>query len=312
MARSFAELKKASSANLQNLQKKLEESNKKGSFSKDERYWTPTKDDAGNALAVIRFLPAPQGEELPYVSYFDHSFQVNGRYYIEKSLTTYGEKDPLGEANKELWDSGLEENKKIASSRKRRTNYVANILVVKDSGKPENNGKVFLYRFGKKIFDKIKDKVQPEMDVETPVDVFDMFEGENFKLKVKKQGDFPNYDDSQFIGKSVVWDGDEEKMEATWLACHPLQPEVDKDRKSYDDLKKKLNWVLYGKDNGGKTAEDSVREQISSASSKSSDDDLPPFDVDDDKPAAKKAESKKDESSDFDLNLDDFNLEEDD
>ena len=244
---SFADLKKRSKNSVEKLQERLKSTERKG-FQKDERYWTPTKDDNGNALAVIRFLPAPPGEELSYVTYYDHRFQVNNRWYVERSLTTLGKDDPVGEANKKLWDTGDEDKRKIASSRKRGLNYVANILVIKDTGAPENNGKVFLYRFGAKVFGKIKDQAQPELDDDTPVDVFNIFEGANFRLKVKKQGEFPSYDDSTFENPSPLAGGDEKEMERIWNSCYSLEAEVAEDKfKSYDDLKKKLDWVLSGR-----------------------------------------------------------------
>lgn len=302
---SFADLKKRSKNSVEKLQERLKSTERKG-FQKDERYWTPTKDDNGNALAVIRFLPAPPGEELSYVTYYDHRFQVNNRWYVERSLTTLGKDDPVGEANKKLWDTGDEDKRKIASSRKRGLNYVANILVIKDTGAPENNGKVFLYRFGAKVFGKIKDQAQPELDDDTPVDVFNIFEGANFRLKVKKQGEFPSYDDSTFENPSPLAGGDEKEMERIWNSCYSLEAEVAEDKfKSYDDLKKKLDWVLSGTSAGSRTAEDEIKNKIDNSSS-DDDDDLDVLDK-----TIQKSKIQEDEDDDG-IDLSSFSLDDDD
>lgn len=301
---SFADLKKKSQTSISDLQKRLEESTRKG-FKKDDRYWRPTRDDNGNALALIRFLPAPPGEELSYVTYYDHYFDVNKRYYRERSLTTFGEADPVGEANAALWDTGDEAKRDIARSRKRNLHYIANILVIKDTNAPENNGKVFLYDFGPKIFGKIKDKAQPEFEGEEPVDVFNIFSGCNFRLKVKKQGEFPNYDDSTFESSSPLAGGNEEEMEKIWNSCYSLEAEVSRDKfKTYDELKKKLEWVLNG-NNSGKTAEEKIKEQLESKEEED-------FDVLDEalKTSSNKTEKKDDDDDELDLS--DFNLSDDD
>lgn len=317
MAKSFAELKKSSETSLSNLQSKLEATSKKTSFAKDDRYWVPKKDDAGNATAIIRFLPEPDGEELPYVSYFDHSFVVNGRYYIEKSLSSIGKQDAVGIANKELWDSGDEANRKIASSRKRRTHYISNILVIKDSGNPENNGKVFLFSYGLKIFNKIKDKIQPAIDKDTneflvdPVYIFDFFKGANFLLKVKKQGDFPNYDESQFLDSSPLFKGDEVKMEEIWNKQYSLEAEIAPDKfKTPEELEKKFNWVIYGKDNE-KTAEEKVTSSINKSSKTEDEFDIDVMSSNNSSSNKKKEEEEKNDDNDFELKLDDFNLDDD-
>ena len=173
----------------------------------DDRFWKPTVDKAGNGYAVIRFLPAPQGEDLPWVRYWDHGFQgPSGLWYIENSLTSIGQNDPVSEMNSVLWNSGREEDKQTARDRKRRLHYVSNIMVVSDPGNPDNEGKVFLYKFGKKIFDKIMDVMQPQFADEDPVNPFDFWEGANFKLKIQQVAGYRNYDKSEFANTSALSD----------------------------------------------------------------------------------------------------------
>ena len=181
---SFAELKKKSSSNFQFLQKELEKSSSNNNA--DDRFWKPEVDASGNGYAVIRFLPAPDGETVPWAKLYSHAFQGPGGWYIENSLTTLGEKDPVGEVNRRLWNSGEDADKDTARKQKRKLSYYSNIYVVKDPKNPENEGKVFLYKYGKKIHDKILAAMQPEFQDETPVNVFDLWEGANFKLKIKK------------------------------------------------------------------------------------------------------------------------------
>ena len=231
----------------------------KGS-SGDERIWKPTVDKAGNGYAVIRFLPAGPGEELPWIRYWDHGFKgPTGLWYIEKSLTSIGQTDPVGELNSRLWNSGIESDKDIARAQKRRLHYVSNIYVVSDPGNPANEGKVFLYQYGKKIFDKIMDMMQPQFQDEEPVNPFDFWEGANFKLKIRQVEGYRNYDKSEFAAASSFMDGDDVKLEAVYNTLHSLAEYTDpKNYKSYDELKQKLNRVLEL--NGGETP---VREQIS-------------------------------------------------
>lgn len=211
----------------------------------DDRLWKPTVDKAGNGYAVIRFLPAPKGEELPWVRVWDHGFQgPTGKWYIENSLTTLNKPDPVGELNSELWNSGIEANKEIARKQKRRLSYYSNILVVKDSGNPANEGQVFLYKYGKKIFDKIKDVMQPTFEDEDPINPFDFWTGADFKLKIRQVEGYRNYDKSEFDSPSEIASSDEE-IEAIWAKQYSLQEFVDpKNFKSYDELKAKLNTVL--------------------------------------------------------------------
>ena len=214
----------------------------------DTRVWQPTVDKAGNGMAIIRFLPAPavDGEDaLPWVRVFSHGFQGPGGWYIENSLTTLNQKDPVSEYNSTLWNSGIEANKDIARKQKRRLNYVANIYVVSDPSNPENEGQIKLFKFGKKIFDKITEAMNPEFADETPVNPFDMWEGANFKLKIRNVEGYRNYDKSEFAEKSALLDGDDAKLEALWKQEHSLKDFLDpKHFKSYEVLKARLDKVL--------------------------------------------------------------------
>ena len=212
----------------------------------DDRMWKPTVDKAGNGYAVIRFLPAGEGEDLPWVRYWDHGFKGStGRWYIEKSLTSIGQQDPVSELNSQLWNTGRDEDKEIARQRKRRLHHVSNILVVSDSANPENEGKVFLYEYGKKIMDKIMDVMQPQFADETPVNPFDFWGGANFKLKIRQVEGYRNYDKSEFDSASQLFDGDEAKLEEVYNQSYKLSEFTDPSSyKSYAELKKKLFEVI--------------------------------------------------------------------
>ena len=239
---SFADLKKKSSNNLQFLQKELEKT--VSTKNVDERFWKPEVDASGNGYAVIRFLPAPDGETVPWAKVYSHAFQGPGGWYIENSRTTLGEKDPVGEVNRQHWNDGTEEGKDIARKQKRKLSYYSNIQVIKDPKHPENEGKVFLYKYGKKIHDKILAAMQPEFQDETPVNVFDLWEGANFKLKIKKVAGFWNYDSSEFDSISAL-SADDTELEATWKSEHSLEAFTAADQyKSYEDLEKRLQLVL--------------------------------------------------------------------
>ncbi len=239
---SFAQLKKKSRNNLEFLQKELEKT--VSGKQVDERFWKPEVDASGNGYAVIRFLPAPDGETVPWAKVYSHAFQGPGGWYIENSLTTINEKDPVGEVNRQHWNAGTEEGKEVARRQKRKLSYYSNILVVKDPKHPDNEGKVFLYKYGKKIHDKILAAMQPEFQDETPVNVFDLWEGANFKLKIKKVAGFWNYDSSEFDSVSAL-SSDDTELEATWKKEHSLEAFTSKDQfKSYDELEKRLNLVL--------------------------------------------------------------------
>lgn len=213
--------------------------------SGDDRFWQPEVDKAGNGYAVIRFLLAPKGEELPWVRIWNHGFQgPGGKWYIENSLTTIGKADPVSEYNTELWNSGSEANKEIARKQKRKLTYITNILIIKDPAHPENEGQVKLFKFGKKIYDKIKDKAFPQFEDEKPINIFDFWEGANFKLKIRNVEGYRNYDKSEFDVQSPVFES-EEKIEELWSKQHSLVQFLDaKHFKSYDELKKKFEMVM--------------------------------------------------------------------
>jgi hypothetical protein len=246
MAIDFSQLKK-SSGGFDSLMKEVEKiaTPQSQDNAKDDRFWQPEVDKAGNGYAVIRFLPPSKGEELPWVRIWNHGFQgPTGKWYIENSLTTLGKPDPVSEFNTELWSSGIEANKDLVRKQKRRLTYIANIYVVKDPAHPENEGKVFLYKFGKKIFDKIKDVMQPEFEDETPINPFDFWKGANFKLKIRKVEGYRNYDKSEFDSISAISDDDDE-LEALWKKEHSLVEFLaPKNFKSYEELKAKLEQVL--------------------------------------------------------------------
>ena len=218
----------------------------------DERFWKPTVDKAGNGYAVIRFLPAPNGEELPWVRYWDHGFKgPTGLWYIENSLTSIGQSDPVGELNSRLWNTGNESDKEKARLQKRRMHYVTNIYVVSDPSNPDNEGKIFLYQFGKKIFDKIMDVMQPSFADEKAINPFDFWEGANFKLKIRNVEGYRNYDKSEFDSTSALSE-DEAKLEGIYQKQNSLQEFLDpKNFKTYAELKTKLGRVLGEEANSG-------------------------------------------------------------
>ena len=243
---SFSDLKKQSRlGNLTSkLTKEIEKMNTNGSNSADERLWKLEVDKAGNGYAVIRFLPAPNGEELPWAKVWSHAFQGPGGWYIENSLTTLGQKDPVSEHNRLLWNSGNDADKDLARKQKRKLTYISNIYVVKDPTNPENEGKVFLYKFGKKIFDKLTAALQPEFEDETAIDPFDFWQGANFKLKAKNVAGYRNYDSSEFATPSALLD-DDDALEALWKKQYSLAEFTTADQfKSYADLETRLNRVL--------------------------------------------------------------------
>ncbi len=212
----------------------------------DDRIWKPTVDKAGNGYAVLRFLPAGEGQDLPWARYWDHGFKgPTGMWYIENSLTSIGQTDPLGELNSKLWNTGLEEDKETARKQKRRLHYVVNALVVEDPSSPQNEGKIVLYKFGKKIFDKIMDVMQPSFADEKAINPFDFWEGANFKLKIRQVEGYRNYDKSEFASASALYESDEAKLETVYNSIHNLAEFTDpKNYKSYDELKAKLAKVL--------------------------------------------------------------------
>ena len=245
---SFANLKKQSKLGslTAKLVKEVEKLNTNGA-SGDDRLWKLEVDKSGNGYAVIRFLPAPDGEDLPFVKLYSHAFQGPGGWYIENSLTTLGQKDPVSEYNSQLWNNGTDAGKESARKQKRKLTYISNIYVVKDPANPENEGKVFLYKYGKKIFDKLTAAMQPEFEDEEAIDPFDFWQGANFKLKAKNVAGYRNYDSSEFTAVTPLLD-DDDALEAVWKKENSLKEFVDADQfKSYDDLKKRLEYVLGSK-----------------------------------------------------------------
>tara|TARA_Y100000593_G_scaffold93594_1_gene189071 strand:+ start:388 stop:1290 length:903 start_codon:yes stop_codon:yes gene_type:complete len=241
----FSDLKNRSKGGFDKLTDEMNKLSKGSESYKDDRFWKPELDKSSNGYAVIRFLPAVDGEDIPWARIFSHGFKGPGGWYIENSRTTLGEKDPVSEMNTQLWNSGVDSDKDIARNRKRRLNYISNILVVSDPANPQNEGKVFLYKYGKKIFDKINEAMNPEFDDETPVNPFDFWEGANFKLKVRKVAGFINYDKSEFESGSALYDGDDQKLEELWKNQYVLSEFTDPSNfKSYDELKTKLNQVV--------------------------------------------------------------------
>ena len=245
---SFANLKKQSKLGslTAKLVKEVEKLNTNGA-SGDDRLWKLEVDKSGNGYAVIRFLPAPDGEDLPFVKLYSHAFQGPGGWYIENSLTTLGSKDPVSEYNSQLWNNGTDAGKDAARKQKRKLTYISNIYVVKDPANPENEGKVFLYKYGKKIFDKLTAAMQPEFEDEEAIDPFDFWQGANFKLKAKNVAGYRNYDSSEFTAVTPLLD-DDDALESVWKKENSLKEFIDADQfKSYDDLKKRLEYVLGSK-----------------------------------------------------------------
>tara|TARA_B100000029_G_scaffold424842_1_gene432877 strand:- start:2367 stop:3272 length:906 start_codon:yes stop_codon:yes gene_type:complete len=242
--KNFDKLSKQIEANLN-----PEDASKTKNKYQDDRLWKPELDKTGNGYAVIRFLPASKTEEMPWARVWSHAFQGPGGWYIENSLTTLGQKDPVSEENTRLWNTGVDSDKEIARKRKRKLSYYSNIYVVSDAKHPENEGKVFLFKFGKKIFNKITEAMSPAFEDEKPINPFDFWSGANFKLKIRKVDGFWNYDKSEFEAPSPV-NSDDEKIKEIWSKQYPLKPFLETSNfKSYDDLKEKLNRVIAGSKN---------------------------------------------------------------
>ena len=243
---SFANMKKQRKSNFSRLNEeigKINNGDQKG--NQDDRFWKPELDKSGNGYAVLRLLPPVDGEDLPWVRIFNHGFQGPGGWYIENSLTTLGKKDPVSEYNSQLWNSGIEANKDLARKQKRRLTYISNVLVLEDPKHPENEGKVFLYKYGKKIFDKINDLMNPQFEDESPINPFDFWEGANFKLKIRKVEGFTNYDKSEFAAPSALMDGDDKRLEDLWKTQYKLQEFLlPENFKTFDELQERLDKVL--------------------------------------------------------------------
>ena len=265
---SFASLKKQSKLGslTAKLVKEVEKMNNTGGQG-DDRLWKLEVDKGGNGYAVIRFLPAPDGEDLPFVKLYSHAFQGPGGWYIENSLTTLGQKDPVSEFNSQLWNNGTDAGKDTARRQKRKLTYISNIYVVKDPANPENEGKVFLYKYGKKIFDKLTAAMQPEFEDEEAIDPFDFWQGANFKLKAKNVAGYRNYDSSEFAATSALLN-DDDAMEEIWKKEYSLAELVAADQfKSYDELKTRLGYVLGNKQvrNDAETVEQEFEDVKASA-----------------------------------------------
>ena len=259
----FADLKKNRTDSFSKLNDQLQKLNQ-GYNNDDGNFWKPEVDKAGNGYAVLRFLPAPGGEDMPFVRIYDHGFQGPGGWYIENSLTTLGQDDPVSEYNTQLWNSGIESNKEIVRKQKRRLSYISNVYVVSDPANPQNEGKVFLYKYGKKIFEKLNDLMNPKYPGETAVNPFDLWEGANFQLKIRNYEGYRNYDKSEFASTAPLLK-DDAAMEEVWNSQHSLKELVDpKNFKPYAELKAKLYKVL-GLDGSkhaptGRAAEDDSQE----------------------------------------------------
>jgi hypothetical protein len=257
----FSKLKKSSGSNLDKLAKAVESMGSNNQNSDADEYWKCELDKSGNGYAVIRFLPTPpqdvESDGLPWIKYHDHGFQGPGGWYIEKSLTSIGQEDPLGKYNSELWESGIEANKEQARKQKRRLHYVSNIYVVKDTKHPENEGKVFKYTYGKKIFEKITQAMNPQFEDDKPIDPFDLWEGANFKLKIRKVDGYQNYDLAEWDSPSALLD-DDDKLEKIWKSEYSLKEILDpKNFKDYATLEARLKRVLgQTQQTKYKTAED--------------------------------------------------------
>jgi|TARA_B110000240_G_C13490737_1_gene449484 hypothetical protein len=277
---------KSSSSNFDKLTKALEQNlapedqSNKNKYQ-DDRFWKPEMDKTGNGYAVVRFLPSIEGEDLPWQRIWSHAFQDKGGWYIENSLTTLSQKDPVSEENTRLWNTGVDSDKEIARKRKRKLSYHANILVVSDPKHPENEGKVKLYKFGKKIFDKITEAMQPAFEDESPINPFDFWKGANFKLKIRKVDGYWNYDKSEFESVSAIAESDD-KIKEIWSKQYALKAFVDPSNfKSYEELKEKLHRVITG-DRNASTVENvslppqtngSVKSNTVNSKPESSDDD---------------------------------------
>ena len=258
---SFQDLKNKAGAIDSNLQAAASSTTEKKSYG-DDRQWKPTVDKAGNGYAVIRFLPAVEGDDLPWAKYWDHFFQgPTGQWYVEKSLTTLGKDDPVSEMNSKLWNTGIESDKDIARKRKRRLHYVSNICVVSDPENPENNGKVFLYTYGAKIFEKIMNSMQPQYEDETAVNPFDLWKGANFKMKIAQVAGFRNYDRSEFGGVEAL-NADDAVLEDVYNKQYSLNEFTDPSTfKSYSELNLKLTRVL-GEDAGTSQEKSAMAESV--------------------------------------------------
>jgi len=274
----FSKLKAQSKSSLEKLSQELSKMNQQFDSGKDDRFWYPNVDKAGNGFAVIRFLPAPGDEPVPFIRMWEHGFKgPSGQWYIEKSLTTINKPDPVSELNSKLWNMSSDDDspsRKQVRAQKRKLNYICNIYVVQDQANPENNGKVFLFKFGKKLFDKINEAIHPQFSDEQPLNPFDLWAGANFKLKIRNVEGYRNYDKSEFGSSAPLFD-DDEQMEAVWKREHSLQAFLAPENfKSYEELQTKLNKVL-GLNENGTAAPAAARAAAASRKPADDEDDLP-------------------------------------
>ena len=247
----FAKLKANSGkSSFEKLSNDLAKLNAPAESWQDNRFWYPNVDKAGNGFAVIRFLPAPGDEPTPFVRLWEHSFKgPTGQWYIENSRTTLGSgnADPVAEVNSKLWNVSTDDDsptRKQARAQKRNLRFIANIYIIDDKLNPENNGKVFLFKFGKKIFDKINSAMNPAFEDEAKFNPFDFWAGANFKLKIRTVDKQRNYDQSSFADPAPLFDDDGD-LETIWKQEHSVQAFISESNfKSYDDLKKRLDLVL--------------------------------------------------------------------
>lgn len=287
--KSLAELKANMTANKEALRRKMEETNSGAGRAKDTRFWNLERDKSGTGSAVIRFLPARSDEDSPYIPTFDYGFQgPTGKWYVEESLQTIGKADPVAEANGILWQTGDENNIALARKRARRTHYISNILVITDPAHPENEGKVFLWKYGKKVMAKIKDMIEPPFKDDPSIDVFCFYGGANFRLKVKNVEGYPNYDSSVFDSAQPLMGGDDKKLQIIWDSEYSLKEFLDPNRfRSYEELKKRFEEVMGTSGNApAAQSSPSPKAEKAAAAGKTrtvlpqNDDDDPPFDVD--------------------------------
>ena len=272
---SFNDLKKKSKNNMTDLIKKMEDQTKKTDY-KDDRFWRPEIDKMGNGFAIVRFLPEVENEDCPWAKVYSHAFKGPGGWYIENCLTTLSQKDPVSELNTQLWNSGVESDKNLARDRKRKLTYISNIYVVSDPSNPQNEGKVFLYKYGAKIFEKLQEVMKPEFKDEEAINPFDFWKGANFRLKIRKVAGYTNYDKSEFDDSASLFKGDDAELEKVWKSQYPLKEFIDTTNfKTYDELKDRLYEVLGGdiratsSDSLNKTAEDVHVEDIKEKTTKS-------------------------------------------
>lgn len=305
MATTLSQLRKNKSAMYDKIVKDLDSGGKQFSNEEDKRFWKISRDKAGNGSAIIRFLPAVNGDEIPWVRVYSYGFKgPSGRWYINESPSTIGQPDPVMEYNRECYERG-EEGKKDAKTRSRRTQFISNIVVVKDPANPDNEGKVFLFKYGKKILDMITSKAKPEFEDQDSIEVWDLDEGANLKLRIKNKDNYPNYDSSEWASQSALCDGDEEQMQAAIDACHKLAEFTDPKRfKSYEALKTEFDKAMNG--SSTPTAADRA------SKAQANDDDDAPFDLEkevqkasESKPKAAKVSKPKVEDDDDD-GLDEF------